>query len=184
MKPAPPFSAALLALFLALPACAADLPVPLAGHDDLVLTLPDGWRARISQPPGALPPTVGMIAANPRDFELLVTPIWPMGNAKMPTAADTRALVQRAADEARSQAVEHDLPLSEVTAPGKTGYYFSATDRAPKPGEFKYMTQGTVAFGELRVTFTLLSNGNLQGLTAQVAAMLKGMRRAPGKNAL
>jgi hypothetical protein len=38
------------------------------------------------------------------------------------------------------------------------GYYFSATDRAPKPGEFKYLTQGILHIGELVASFTILSN--------------------------
>jgi len=42
-----------------------------------------------------------------------------------------------AAQSALSQAVEKSLPVQELRGGNAQGSYFSATDRAPKPGEFK-----------------------------------------------
>jgi hypothetical protein len=172
-------TAALLALTLALPALAAELRVPLPGHDDLVMDLPDGWHGQIQRPRAELPPTVAIAGTDAAALQLLVTPIWPVGNGQAPTANDIRAMVQHAADQIRPRAVEPELRLNDLGATGKVGYHFSATDRAPEPGGFKHLTQGAVGMGELRVTFTILANGEPAEPTAQALALLRSMRRAP-----
>jgi hypothetical protein len=52
--------------------------------------------------------------------------------------------------------------------------YFSATDRAPKPGEYKFMTQGMLQVGELSVTFTILTNEGQELVIKQALDALKG----------
>jgi hypothetical protein len=54
------------------------------------------------------------------------------------------------------------------------GFYFSATDRAPKPGEYKFLTQGIVRVGELSVTFTILTNDGQEAVVKQALEALKG----------
>ena len=68
---------------------------------------------------------------------------------------------------------------ADLGASGKTGYYFSATDRAPEPGGYKYLTQGVLGMHELRVAFTVLANGQSQEPTAQALELLRSLRRAP-----
>ncbi|WP_457417571.1 hypothetical protein [Roseateles sp. P5_E7] len=175
---------ALLALTFALPAVAAELRVPLPERDDLILDLPDGWRGQIRRPRADLPPTVAISGPNATTLQILVTPIWPMGDAKAPTANEIRAMVKSAADNIQPSAVETDLKLNDLGATGKVGYYFSATDRAPEPGGFKFLTQGAAGMGELRVTFTILVNGDATEPTAQALALLRSMRRAPSSKTL
>ena len=57
------------------------------------------------------------------------------------------------------------------------GYCFSATDRAPQPGEYKYLTQGIVRVGELSVTFTILTNDGQEAVVKQALEALKGARQ-------
>ena len=173
----------LLALSLALPALAAELRVPLPGRDDLVMDLPEGWHAQIRRPRPELPPTVEITGADAAALQVLDTPIWPVAPAQTPTANDIRALVQGAADRARPRAVEAELKLSDLAATGRHGYYFSATDRTPEPGGFRHLTQGAVAEGELRVSFTILANGEADEPTSQALALLRSMRRAPAHKA-
>ncbi|MEO6277204.1 hypothetical protein [Roseateles sp.] len=177
-------AAALIALTLALPAVAAELRVPLPNRDDLVMDLPNGWHGQINRPRAELPPTVAISGPNAATLQVLVTPIWPMAGAKAPAPDDIRAMVQRALDRTRPRAVEPELKLHDLDATGKVGYYFSATDAAPAPGEFKSMTQGAVGMGELRVTFTILINGEPAEPTSQALALLRSMRRAPGLKTL
>lgn len=169
-----------MALALCLPVLSEELRVPLPGRDDLVIDLPAPWHAQIRRPHAELPPSVAISGPDAKALQMLITPIWPVGSApKAPTAEELRALVQAGAARARPKAVESDLPLLDLGAPGKTGYYFSATDRAPEPGGYKHLTQGVLGMNELRVTFTVLVNGAPQEPTAQALELLRSLRRAP-----
>ena len=176
-------ASALLAFALSLPALAEELRVPLPGRDDLVLDLPAGWRAEVRRPKADLPPTISLSGAGPQGFQVLITPLWPVGEFKPPVPDDIRALAQSAAHRAQPQAVEAELKLKDLGASGKSGYDFSATDRQPEPGGFKHLTQGAVSVNELRVTFTILVNGEPQQTTALALELLRSMRRAPHKGA-
>jgi len=72
------------------------------------------------------------------------------------------------------------IEIRTLKVDGGTGYYFSATDRAPNPGEYKYLTQGMLPVGELVVTFTILSN---DGGEAAVSAALTLLRDLAQKKA-
>jgi hypothetical protein len=170
----------ILALALTAPswAGAAELQVPLNGRDPLVLDLPPAWQAQITRRAPDVPPTVTIASPTPGDFQILVTPIWPQPSAAAPTREQIKVLVQGATAQARSQAVESSLPLVDLAASGKAGYYFSATDRAPEPGGYRHLTQGAVAMGDLRVTFTILANGDAEQTRSQALEMLRSMRRA------
>lgn len=163
-------------------ACAAEFQVDLGSRDPLILDLPQGWQARVARPSPGLPPTVTIATSNSKAIQVLVTPIWPSNGAASPTRDQIRALVQGAAEQVKRQAVEASLPLVELMASDKAGYYFAATDRAPEPDGFKHLTQGAVGMGDLRITFTILINGEPEKLRSQALEMLRGMRRAkPGR---
>ncbi|MES2609034.1 MAG: hypothetical protein V4679_02285 [Pseudomonadota bacterium] len=173
-----------IAFFLCLPVLAEELRVPMPGRDDLVIDLPAQWRAQVRRPHGELPPSVAISGSDAKALQMLLTPIWPVGSApRPPTADELRGLVQAGATRAQPKAVESDLPLKDLGAPGKTGYYFSATDRAPEPDGYKHLTQGMLGMNELRVTFTVLVNGAPQEPTAQALELLRSLRRAPASKA-
>jgi hypothetical protein len=71
--------------------------------------------------------------------------------------------------------VEGVLPLQEIKGVDGRGFYFTATDRAPKPGEAKYLTQGIIRVGEISLAFTVLTN---DGQEAVVRAALEMLRTA------
>ena len=73
----------------------------------------------------------------------------------------------------KSQAVEETLKIVELKGSSGRGYYFSATDKAPKPGEYKFMTQGILLVGELTVTFTILTNDNQKDTVNDALTMLR-----------
>jgi hypothetical protein len=85
--------------------------------------------------------------------------------------------VEAGANAAKSQAVEQSLPIQSVGTAEVQGHYFSATDRAPKPGEFKYMTQGAMSVSGLPVAFTILSNGNPKAAVEPALRMLAAARK-------
>ena len=174
---------ALLALLLSLTASAKELNIDLPGHDALVLLVPDGWVAQVRRPGADLPPTVVLTSDAAHALQVLISPIWPRGNEHSPTKDIIRSLVESAARQAQSQAVEQSLPLHQFAGVGTSGYYFSATDREPEPNGYKYLTQGALALNELCITFTILVNGEPQKPTERALEMLRTARRAATKDA-
>jgi hypothetical protein len=154
---------------------------PLAEHGAIVLAAPDGWRDEVRNPIPGLPPTIVFHSSSGPGFRLLVTPTWPANlDTPRPTAEAVRESACRAAAAVRSQAVETEIAMKEFKGPEAFGSYFTLTDRAPRPGEYKYMTQGVMGLADLRVTFTVLTNDGGEAIVTQALDMLKGARRDSG----
>ncbi len=147
----------------------------LPGHGTLQLQVPSGWKDEIRRPSQGLPPTVVFSPKAGTPFMILLTPLWARGpDRPLPGAAAMRDSVQRQMQQVKPHAVESDIPVQELRGNSGVGYYFAATDRAPKPGEYKYMTQGQLALDPLRVTFTILTNDGQRQVVTDALAMLAG----------
>ncbi len=151
----------------------------LADRGYLVLSVPAGWREQVHRPDAKMPPTITFRSSSQQSFDVLVTPIWPLkSDAPPPTLDELKGNVLRAAKELGPQAVEKILDAVQLEGPYARGYFFKATDRAPKPGEYKNVTQGTVAVGNVRVTFTILTNDGQSKVVTSALGMLRGARLA------
>jgi len=171
-------SIAILSGLLACGAIAADMRVALPERPALVIPLPVGWRGQVRRAVPDLPPTIMLSSITEKNFQILVTPIWPLNADRKPLTPEfLRAMVAAAAQRVKPQAVETDLPVRELSGQGLFGAYFSATDRAPKPGEYRNLTQGMIAIAELEVGFTILSNGDSAAVNGPALQMLQSMRR-------
>ena len=162
---------ALIALSFASLASAGDA-VPrqfaLPDHGVFEITVPTDWQDEVGRPPNRLPPTIKFRPKAGPSFEVLMTPLWPIEGKAPPTDALTvRREVEKAAAGASSQAVEKHIEVRELKGSNGTGYYFSATDRAPAPGEYKHMTQGILPVGQLAISFTILTNDGQESAVAQ-----------------
>ncbi len=146
---------------------------PLPDHGKLQLKVPVSWKDELQQPPSRLPPTIVFKPTRGAAFEVLLTTIWP---AKQDTPRSTpeemRRQVERAAEGAKSQAIEKVIEVKELKGSSGLGYYFSATDRAPAPGEYKYMTQGMIRIGGLIGAFTILTNDGQTSVITDAIAMI------------
>ena len=157
------------------PALATDARVALPGGGAWVLPAPAGWRQTEQAGPG---PTLSLTPQSGNAFQILVSPLVRAGNPMPSTSPEfVRRITQSGADSARAQSVEPSLPLQELRSANVLGSYFSATDKAPKPGEYKYMTQGALAVQGLVVTFTILSNDGAKPAVEAALGMLKDARR-------
>jgi hypothetical protein len=87
-----------------------------------------------------------------------------------------RQRVQQAAERIRPDSAETTLDVREFQAAAGPGYYFTATDRAPKPGEYKFLTQGMMRVGALMVTFTILTNDGQTTIISEALGMLMSAR--------
>jgi hypothetical protein len=83
----------------------------------------------------------------------------------VPTQKDPRAVseeglryfIGKAIEDLQPQAVEPNLEAQPLAGPNK-GYFVRATDKAPKPGEYRYVESVVVAAGEAPVFATILFN--------------------------
>ena len=158
-------------------ALGADGPIksyPLPDKTNLQLSAPPAWKDELREGERGLPPTIVFTPREGAAFQVLLTPITrPRPEVPVPSAEQIRDSVQRAADKVKPQAVEQYLPVEELTGAKGPGYYFSATDKAPAPEEFKYLTQGMLLVGELAVTFSILTNDGQEKVREAALAMLK-----------
>jgi hypothetical protein len=153
---------------------AATRTYALPGHGVLQLQAPQSWRDALHQPKDGLPPIIVFSPTEGKPFEIVITPFYPPGQGMaLLTLADVRKSVEKAVEEAKSQAVEKEIPIQELKGPSVTGYYFFATDKSPQAGEYKYMTQGFFLAGELAPTFTILTNDGSENVIAEALSMLK-----------
>jgi hypothetical protein len=106
----------------------------------------------------------------------MITPGWPIApGMPLPGLDFIRDRVAAAAREAEQQSVEKSIAVKALDGSSNHGYYFHATDRAPKPGEFKYMDQGVVQVGGVNLAFTILTN---DGQERTIGAALEMLRSA------
>ena len=130
---------------------------PIPGHGALELTPPQEWRSNIQQPPGELPPSITLRPAAGEAFLVRITPLWNPGQE---ADVNSDAKIKEAAENVKigiaPTAVEKELQLKQLKGPAAHGYYFTATDNAPRPGEFACMTSAVVGVGNLLLSVTIL----------------------------
>jgi hypothetical protein len=146
----------------------------LPDHGSLYLQVPTTWADQVREPPGQLPPTITFSQEKGDPFKVLMTPLWAVNNRiVLPNGDDLRRLVQQSAQRFAAQAVEKSIDVKEVKGTSGIGFYFSAADRAPKPGEFTYLTHGVIRIGELMTTFTILTNEGQEHVVSDSLVMLR-----------
>jgi hypothetical protein len=153
----------------------------LADHGSLQLTVPTVWKEEIEQDRDRLLPTIAFAQKAGAPFGVVLTPIWPTEKgAPSPDRRALRRLVEGAAEEVKSLTVEETIEVIELEGASGVGYYFSVTDRAPKPGNYKHMTQGILPVGSLMVPFTIYTNDGQQDIVADALTMLKSAIHSNG----
>jgi hypothetical protein len=151
-----------------------DRRYPLPGHGIFQMKVPASWKDEVKQPANDLPPTITLRPASGDQFQVIITPFWKTSeDAPALNDYSARRMVQRAADAAQPNAVEKNLKIIEVQGSSGHGYYFSATDKAPEPGSYKFLTQGILRVGELAVAFTILTKDGQKEVDSAALTMLQ-----------
>ena len=146
----------------------------LPDHGSLQLKVPTLWKEETAQDRDRLFPTIVFTGKSEAPFDVVLMPIWPTEKgAPNPDHEALQRLVQRAAQGIKSQAVEKTTEVLEFEGAAGVGYYFSVTDHAPKPGEYKHMTQGILPVGILMLPFTVYTNDGQQDIVTEALTMLK-----------
>jgi hypothetical protein len=148
-----------------------------------VLAVPDGWKEEIKRVRANGPQSLFFTPQNGPSFAVAVTPIVAMKDgSNIPDAQAIRGLVSASAQSLAPRAVEKQLAIKELVGPACKGYYFFATDRAPAPGEWKYLTQGIARVGGVDVEFDILTNDGQETVAKAALEMIRHARhQSPGE---
>lgn len=154
----------------------------LADHGSLQLQVPTGWKEELQQEHDQLLPTIVFTPTSGALFGVVLTPLWPTEkDAPNPEPEALRKLVQQAAEQVRAVAAEPTIEILELAGAAGVGYYFSVTDPAPKPGDYKHMTQGILPVGILLLPFTIYTNDGQQDTVTAALTMLKSANHSYAK---
>ena len=165
-------------LLAAAPAWSADRTVeksvPLPEHGTFKLNVPAAWTVEVIQGGATTPPSIAVRPAKGKAFEIVVAPLWrPRPDVPLPTRGSMQEQLMRGVENIQPQAVEKEINLIEFQGKTGPGFYFTVTDKAPKPKGYKYMTQGLLSVSELLVVFTALSNEGKDRIVRDLITMLK-----------
>jgi hypothetical protein len=154
----------------------------LPGHGGLQMKVPASWKEEVKQQSDNLPPTITLTPANGDQFKIFITPFWKESE-DAPDINDyiVHRMVERAADANQPNAVEKTLKLIYLDGSSGRGYYFSATDKAPEKGGYKFLTQGALLVDELVVSFTILTNDEKKEVESAGLEMIKSAIHAQEK---
>jgi hypothetical protein len=155
-------------------ALAAASRIALPSGDELWLAVPAAWNQKFEAPDNKTPPSVCLTQRQGATFKVFITPLSgsPMGSA-MADPNKMRAIVTSVSRDALAQSVEMSIPVHELTGADVHGFYFSATDRAPKPDEWKYLTQGMVNINDAPFAFTILTNDGQETIAKAALELIR-----------
>ena len=160
---------------------------PITPH---LFEVPDHGRLRMVVPPewkvvstARKTPPVASVHMGPSigdGFDLQMTTIWldAARRAKM-TPDVVKDNVRRSGETLLKEAENKSVIIDDLKGEDVAGYYFTLADSNPKPGEFRYVTQGTFVTGELMTAFTFLHRLPDTEDLALFLRMLAGTRQVP-----
>lgn len=144
--------------------------IELPGFGSLQLCTSPHWTP--IQQGASGPPTV-TFRETPAGPDRLIITITPLEANEAPSAEQLLAYLQQVFDQLRGQVREDKPEIAQIRTNSGRGYFFTTTDRAPKPGEFLYMTSGFVPSGGVLLSFTILTNPHEQMLFACALATIR-----------
>jgi hypothetical protein len=130
---------------------------PLPEHGTLELKIPASWKGGVHRPQANMPPTMMFNPSKGNDFQVIIRVLWSeTGEQGFNSQDRVRTVVEKDGQKLLRNVVETKIELQEIRGADHTGYYFTVTDKAPDPGEYRYMTQGAIGVGDLLLRMTIL----------------------------
>jgi uncharacterized DUF497 family protein len=152
---------------------------PIPEHGTLELNVPTPWKGEVHKPRENMPPTIIFNPAKGNDFQVMITVLWgKTGEQDFNRQDKVRILVEKDSQKLLSNIVETKIVLTEIKGVSNTGYYFSVTDKAPNPGEYRYMTRGGIAVGNLLLNATILYRVKDSGSVKDALSMLREAKQS------
>ena len=153
---------------------------PVAAHGELQLNLEKEWQDVLKPSPMNLTPTVEISPLSGEDFRFMLTVLVPSKKELFEGAA-LKSAVERMSEPSVAQSIEKRAEVKRINGDRNEGYYFSLTDPASAPGEYKCMTQGLIRVGDLLISFTILSNDATQKVREAALEILRSALQIEAK---
>jgi len=160
-------------------------PIPprlfeIPDHGRLRMAIPLEWKAASQESKEVHAVTVRIQPNRGDAFDTKLTTIWLDAAALARMTPDTiKSNVKRSGDGLLAQATDKSLIIEELKGGDVSGFYYTLGDSDPKPGEYRYITQGSFLTGNLLAAFTIMHHQpNTEDVT-RVLRMLAGSRHVP-----
>jgi hypothetical protein len=152
---------------------------PISGQGTLELTVPATWQDKVHSQQEKMPPTLIFKPASGSDFEITLIVSWGKKGDKGFNSPDTiRAALQAESKKLLQKIKEPAIALQELKGTNTTGYFFSVTDNAPEPGEYRYMTRASIGVGTLLLNATILHRVKESETVKDALSMLREAKQA------
>jgi hypothetical protein len=130
---------------------------PIPEHGTLKLNVPTLWKGEAHKPRENMPPTIIFSPAKGNDFQVMISVLWgKTGDRDFNSQEKVRTFVEKDGQKLLPNTVEGKIVLQEIKGVTHSGYFYAVTDKAPNPGEYRYMTRGAIGVGDLFLNFTIL----------------------------
>jgi hypothetical protein len=144
----------------------------MADQGLLTLMVPRYWSDGQSELVLELPRTIRFSARDGR-FEVLFSGRWSSRLDPVVMEPDfVFAVTAYGAKVAAAQAAEPEVEVKPLNVASGEAYVYSVTDKDPKPGEYRYLTQGAVNVQGLICTFTILTQEQDSPAVAEAIEMI------------
>lgn len=152
---------------------------PIPDQGTLELNIPTSWKGEVHKPQGGMPPTILFKPASGDDFQVLVAVMWSKkGESGFNSQEKIRALIEKDGQKLLTKTVETKIVLQEIKGVNNTGYCFFLTDKAPNPGEYRYMTRGVIGVGNLLLNATILHRVKESESVKEALSMLREAKQS------
>ena len=138
-------------------------PYPVPDHGEVILNVPENWEVTYLSLAEDKPPVITFYQTDDDKRELFqfnLSMLWDDGFKRdIRDPENIKALVTNVGEGILESSVESELVLIPISGVDGQGYYFKLSDKAEKPGEYKYLTQGALSVGEVLLVFSLFTYG-------------------------
>lgn len=150
----------------------------LPGHGFLEALVPLSWQDEVRQRVIGLPPTIVLHPYESGELLVMITPVW---SAKRERGFNSDKKLQEVINAEREQliagAAEEEIIIEKIEGPKASGYYFIATDKAPKPGQWEFTIRAVMATGELLVGVTVLGHDKESDEVKDALELIRSLRQ-------
>lgn len=129
------------------------------GYGQLNFRVPADWKSKFEKSPEKRTETITFSPRSGNSFMLMIDPlVQKEQKIDFQNQEIMRKQVEQLGNSFLPHARETQLNIREAKGRYSTFYYFSLTDKAPKPGEWECLTQGRIGVGIYLLHFTVLTH--------------------------
>ena len=136
----------------------------IPGNGELIMDVPKVWNYNFTVPGNNQPPIItfyNLDKDKEEIYQLNLSVLWDNSFGRnILSPKYIYSLVEKTGKQALIYSDQSELILEEITGQNGIGYWFNLSDSTAGSGEYKYLTQGALAVGELLLIFSLFSNEN------------------------